>query len=74
MEFCIQNGLKVFEGGAQGEHKLARGFLPVVTRSRHWLADDGFRQAVEDFLQHEGHAVENYVSELEGPYKREGTS
>jgi len=74
MEFCIQSRLSIFEGGAQGEHKLARGFMPVVTRSRHWLTDGGFRQAIEDFLQREGCAVENYVSELEGPYKREGTS
>ena len=46
MEFCIERKLKIFEGGAQGEHKLARGFLPVVTRSWHWLADDQFGQAV----------------------------
>lgn len=74
MEYCIQTGLKIFEGGAQGEHKLARGFLPVVTRSRHWLADKGFRQAVENFLQREGRAVETYVSELEGPYRTDMAS
>jgi Uncharacterized protein conserved in bacteria len=71
MEFCIEQKLNIFEGGAQGEHKLARGFLPVVTQSRHWLADDRFGQAVGDFLRREGRAVEDYVSELEGPYKRE---
>jgi predicted N-acyltransferase len=70
MEFCIGKKLKVFEGGAQGEHKLARGFLPVLTRSWHWLADDRFGQAVNDFLRREGRAVDEYVSELEGPYKR----
>lgn len=70
MEFCMAKKLKIFEGGAQGEHKLARGFLPVVTHSRHWLADNRFGKAVSDFLQREGRAVENYVSELEGPYKR----
>ena len=70
MEFCIDKQLKLFEGGAQGEHKLARGFLPVVTQSWHWLADGRFGQAVENFLKREGRAVEEYVSELEGPYKR----
>lgn len=70
MEFCIDARLKIFEGGAQGEHKLARGFLPVVTQSWHWLADGQFGRAVENFLQREGRAVEVYVSELEGPYKR----
>ena len=70
MEFCIEKKLGIFEGGAQGEHKLARGFLPVLTRSWHWLADDRFGEAVRDFLLREGRAVEEYVSELEGPYKR----
>jgi uncharacterized protein len=74
MEFCIDHQLKVFEGGAQGEHKLARGFLPVVTRSWHWLADRRIGQAVNDFLSREGRAVENYLSEMEGPYKQEGKS
>ena len=71
MEFCIDRKLNIFEGGAQGKHKLARGFLPVVTQSWHWLADDRFGQAVENFLRREGRAVEEYVSELEGPYKRD---
>jgi predicted N-acyltransferase len=72
MEYCISQGLKVFEGGAQGEHKLARGFLPVITDSRHWLADQRIRSAVSSFLMREGRAVENYVSELEGPYQQDG--
>lgn len=70
MEFCIDRKLKIFEGGAQGEHKLARGFLPVVTRSRHWFRDEHFRQAVGDFLDREGRTVEHHVSNLEGPYKK----
>lgn len=69
MEFCIDHQLKVFEGGAQGEHKLSRGFLPVITHSWHWLSDQRIRSAVGDFLSREGRAVENYLSELEGPYK-----
>ena len=70
MEYCISQRLKVFEGGAQGEHKLARGFLPVITDSRHWLADQRIRSAVGAFLSREGRAVEDYVSELEGPYQQ----
>jgi hypothetical protein len=70
MEFCIDRQLRIFEGGAQGEHKLARGFMPVVTRSRHWLADEHFRRAIGDFLQREGRALEHYVGELEGPYRK----
>lgn len=71
MEFCIAKKLEIFEGGAQGEHKLARGFMPVITQSWHWLADNQFGQAVGDFLRREGHAVENYINELEGPYKKQ---
>lgn len=71
MAFCIAQKLHVFEGGAQGEHKLARGFLPVMTHSWHWLADNQFGLAVGNFLQREGRATECYVSELEGPYKKQ---
>lgn len=49
--YCIANGIKVFEGGAQGEHKLARGMLPVTTYSAHWIEDPVFRPAISDFLQ-----------------------
>jgi predicted N-acyltransferase len=70
MEYCISQGLKVFEGGAQGEHKLARGFLPVITGSRHWLADQRIRSAIGAFVSREGRAVEDYISELEGPYQQ----
>jgi hypothetical protein len=64
MEFCIQNGLKVFEGGAQGEHKLARGLLPTRTVSAHWLAHPQFASAVESFLAREGRGVGAYLDEL----------
>jgi len=72
IEFCIARGIKTFEGGAQGEHKLARGFLPVTTRSTHWLAHPQFAQAVEDYLQREADAVSEYVDELNerSPFKR----
>ena len=71
IEFCIAHNIKTFEGGAQGEHKLARGFLPVVTQSAHWLAHPEFSSAVEDYLQRETSAITNYVSELNerSPFK-----
>jgi uncharacterized protein len=65
LTWCIAHGYRRFEGGAQGEHKMARGLLPVATASAHWLADPRFAQAVADFLRREGQAVENYVGELE---------
>jgi predicted N-acyltransferase len=72
IEFCIAHGIKTFEGGAQGEHKLARGFLPVTTRSAHWLAHPQFARAVEDYLQRETDAISGYVDELNerSPFKR----
>ena len=55
--YAIENGLARVEAGAQGEHKLARGYLPVTTYSAHWIPDPGFRHAVERFLEHERAAV-----------------
>ena len=64
IEFAIERRLKVFEGGAQGEHKLARGFEPVTTYSSHWLAHPAFADAVERYLQRESGGIEAYVDEL----------
>ncbi|MBV8380486.1 MAG: N-acetyltransferase, partial [Paucibacter sp.] len=64
LAWCMANGYQRFEGGAQGEHKMARGLLPVATRSSHWLAHPEFRAAVGDFLAREGRAMDDYVSEL----------
>ena len=64
LEFCIARGIPVFEGGAQGEHKLARGFLPVKCHSAHWLKQPQFARAVEDFLRRESSGIEQYVNEL----------
>lgn len=64
LEFCIANGIRTFEGGAQGEHKMARGFLPVTTHSAHWLAHPDFADAVERFLARERPGVTAYVDEL----------
>lgn len=64
IEFAIARGLAVFEGGAQGEHKLARGLLPVTTTSAHWIADANFARAVGDYLLREQQGVAQYVNEL----------
>jgi len=64
IEYAIRQGLQRFEPGAQGEHKLARGFLPVRTHSRHFLADKGFRSAVQAALAREAEAVDAYADEL----------
>jgi predicted N-acyltransferase len=64
IEHAIARGLARFEPGAQGEHKLARGFVPVRTHSRHYLAHPQFRQAVREALAHEAHAIDGYVAEL----------
>ncbi len=64
LAWCIANGYQRFEGGAQGEHKMARGLLPVQTWSAHWLAHPQFAEAVGDFLAREGAGVANYIDEL----------
>ena len=73
MEFCIERGLALFEGGAQGEHKHARGFLPETTRSFHWLAHPAFNRAVDEFLEREGAGIAAYVDELNErtPFRKE---
>ncbi|VBB13079.1 GNAT family N-acetyltransferase [Burkholderia stabilis] len=72
LEFCIEAGLDTFEGGAQGEHKLARGFLPTVTHSAHWLAHPAFSDAVARFLERETNHIHAYVDELRehDPFRR----
>ena len=64
IEFAIERHLKVFEGGAQGEHKLARGFEPVTTYSSHWLAHPAFADAVGRYLRRETGGIEEYFDEL----------
>jgi uncharacterized protein len=74
IEYCIAHGIARYEAGAQGEHKLARGFAPVQTHSSHWLRDAGFRRAVADFLSRERHHVGGYMEELDehSPFRRAG--
>ncbi len=71
LQWCITHGYRRFEGGAQGEHKMARGLLPVATHSAHWLAHPQFARAVADFLEREGDGVERYLDELNerSPFK-----
>jgi predicted N-acyltransferase len=71
IDYAIAQGLRV-EAGAQGEHKLARGYLPTVTQSLHWIADDGFRRAVADYLKAEARAVGEEVEVLTayGPFRK----
>ena len=64
LEFCIEQGIATFEGGAQGEHKMARGFLPTKTWSAHWLAHPSFADAVENFLEREAGGIDDYLDEL----------
>lgn len=74
LAWCIAHGYHRFEGGAQGEHKMARGLLPAGTRSSHWLARPEFARAVDDFLQRESQGIDAYVDELRehSPFKRSG--
>jgi predicted N-acyltransferase len=71
IEFAIAKKIQVFEGGAQGEHKLFRGLMPVQALSAHWLAHPKFARAVETFLEREGAGVAQYVNELveHSPFK-----
>jgi len=71
IEYCIARGIATFEGGSRGEHKLARGLLPVETCSAHWLVHPEFASAIEQFLARETRGTADYVDELNerGPFK-----
>lgn len=72
IEYCIENDLQEFDPGTQGEHKLMRGFEPVKSASYHWIADERFRSAIADFLNHERRNTEMYKQEAESylPFKK----
>jgi predicted N-acyltransferase len=72
LEWCLNQGIDRFEGGAQGEHKMARALMPTPTHSAHWLAHPGFAEAVQDFLEREGTGVSRYLEHLNdrSPLKR----
>jgi len=71
LEYCIEHGLSRFDPGAQGEHKISRGFLPTATWSAHWIADPDFRQAIADYLGRETLGMQDYIQELgeHSPFK-----
>lgn len=71
IDYCIKNGLQTLDAGVQGEHKLSRGFDPIPTWSCHWIKHEGFRDAIEDFLDHETKEIDLYIDELNKhlPYK-----
>ena len=65
IEWCIQNKIARFEGGAQGEHKMARALMPTRTSSAHYLVHPSFADAVKNFLQREEQGIENYMEDLQ---------
>ena len=71
IEYCIANGLKVFDAGAQGEHKVPRGFEPIETYSNHEIAHSEFRLAIESFTLQEAENIKTYMQQLKSklPYK-----
>jgi hypothetical protein len=75
IEFCIENGLEVFDPGTQGEHKLMRGFEPVKSVSYHWIADSRFRVAIAEFLNHEKRSTDAYREQAETylPYRKDNS-
>jgi uncharacterized protein len=73
IEYCIREGLTLFEPGTQGEHKIARGFTPVSTWSNHWISDPDFAQAVAQFVRREEAHIDAYMNELNAhvPYRED---
>jgi uncharacterized protein len=74
IDFAIAHGLKRVEAGAQGEHKIQRGYLPTPTYSAHWIRDPGFARAVADFVTRERTVLESEMEQLEqelSPFRRE---
>lgn len=74
IDFAIAHGLKRVEAGAQGAHKLARGYLPTLTRSAHWIAHPGLRDAVAHYLESEREAVEHEAEAMSehAPFRKNG--
>ena len=72
LEYCIKNGLTYFEPGAQGEHKIARGFMPTKIWSAHWIAHPQFSESISSFLSHEKVGIQHYIDELNehSPFKK----
>ena len=75
IDYCIEKGLRLFEPGTQGEHKLSRGFAPQSTWSAHWLAHPQFLSAIEDYLEEEARHVDRYIeaADARSPYRDDGS-
>ncbi|WP_456373762.1 GNAT family N-acetyltransferase [Thiolapillus sp.] len=75
IDYCIEKGLSVFEPGAQGEHKIARGFTPVQTISAHWIAEPGFVEPIRRFVRLEQGSVAAYMEQLnkQSPYRKDNS-
>ena len=65
LEFCIENGLAVFNPGTQGEHKIQRGFEPVYCYSNHWLKEPAFHHAISNFIKDEYEHIDTYKKQAE---------
>ncbi|MGZ9033456.1 MAG: peptidogalycan biosysnthesis protein, partial [Rhodospirillales bacterium] len=76
IDFAIRNGLKRVEAGAQGPHKIQRGYLPFRTYSAHWIAHPGFRDALARYLEAERLAVEEEMAQLRAasPFRQDGAT
>ena len=72
IDYAIRHGMKTVEAGAQGEHKLARGYEPTETWSAHWIANPDFRRAISNYLEHERQAVDEEIAILGAhtPFKK----
>jgi predicted N-acyltransferase len=72
LQWCLEQGYQRFEGGAQGEHKMARALMPVATGSAHWLAHPAFADAIERFLEREGEGMADYLQDLQrrNPFRK----
>jgi len=72
IDYAIQNGLQRVEAGAQGPHKIQRGYLPSLTYSAHWIADPGLRDAIQDFVNRERRGVDYEIAELlkQSPFRQ----
>lgn len=72
IEYCIANGLQRFDPGAQGEHKIQRGFTPIETWSNHWIAHNDFRLAINDFIDRDNESMQDYIEQAQQmlPFKK----
>lgn len=72
IEYCIDRKFAHFDAGAQGEHKIQRGFKPIETYSYHWIAHPGFRDAIENYLQQESTHIREYIDQAQSslPFKQ----